>query len=190
MGKDSPTPHDVFDVRKIRRLVELMNDHEIATIDRQQADLAQRLEMAAVYTQLTTDPIHAADPIQRWRQAAGLQQTVARGIVDGDSRAITLTCRREETGRLPGQLLVAVLWAAVTGLVVLGLRRGTIAETFKRWPAAVGVAVGLAWWLWLSPSILGWAIVAASLLASWRTGWKQPVTTSGSSIISIRTAQR
>ncbi len=43
MGKDSPTPHDVFDVRKIRRLVELMNDHELAEIDLQQADQRIRL---------------------------------------------------------------------------------------------------------------------------------------------------
>ncbi|MCA9151696.1 MAG: hypothetical protein KDA92_20470, partial [Planctomycetales bacterium] len=33
-----------------------------------------------------------------------------------------------------------------------------------RWPYLPGVLAGLAWWLWLSPSWIGWVIVGLSLL--------------------------
>lgn len=34
----SPSPQDIFDVRKIRRLVELMNEHDLTEIDLRQGD--------------------------------------------------------------------------------------------------------------------------------------------------------
>lgn len=43
MSNVGPSPGDVFDVRKIRRLVELMNDHDLAEIDLRQADQRIRL---------------------------------------------------------------------------------------------------------------------------------------------------
>lgn len=45
MAKDAggSNPGDVFDVRKVRRLVELMNEHELAEIDLRQADQRIRL---------------------------------------------------------------------------------------------------------------------------------------------------
>jgi acetyl-CoA carboxylase biotin carboxyl carrier protein len=43
MSNTGAVPGDVFDVRKIRRLVELMNDHDLAEIDLRQADQRIRL---------------------------------------------------------------------------------------------------------------------------------------------------
>jgi hypothetical protein len=44
---------------------------------------------------------------------------------------------------------------------------------YGHWPPYaywLGVVAGLAWWLWLWPSVLGWLIIAGSLLASFRSG--------------------
>jgi acetyl-CoA carboxylase biotin carboxyl carrier protein len=43
MGGSTNSPGDVFDVRKIRRLVELMNEHELAEIDLRQGEQRIRL---------------------------------------------------------------------------------------------------------------------------------------------------
>src|SRR5262245_38619635 len=45
MSNPSPPPNsgDVFDVRRIRRLVELMNEHELSEIDLRQADTRIRI---------------------------------------------------------------------------------------------------------------------------------------------------
>jgi hypothetical protein len=53
--------------------------------------------------------------------------------------------------------------AVLTGLAVVGLVRGTLTETLRRWPHATGLVLGLAWWLWLSPSVVGLGIVLASI---------------------------
>jgi len=42
-------------------------------------------------------------------------------------------------------------------------------ETAQRWPHAIGVVFGLAWGMWLSPSLAGWIIVAAFLWGAIRT---------------------
>jgi hypothetical protein len=48
------------------------------------------------------------------------------------------------------------------------------------------VLVGLIWWLWLSPSVLGLVLAIACVAASMRTGWRsisRPV--SDGSVISV-----
>ncbi len=68
------------------------------------------------------------------------------------------------------------LAAAGWGLLVAGawaLGRTRRAQWLTKWPHAAGVVVGLAWWLWLSPSVLGWLIVAVSLAAAAHSAWKR-----------------
>ena len=40
MKESSATHHDIFDVRKIRRLVEMMKDHDLSEIDLQQGEVS------------------------------------------------------------------------------------------------------------------------------------------------------
>ena len=47
MTNSGEVPGDVFDVRKVRRLVELMNEHDLAEIDLRQADQRIRLRKGA-----------------------------------------------------------------------------------------------------------------------------------------------
>jgi acetyl-CoA carboxylase biotin carboxyl carrier protein len=51
----SSSNQDIFDVRKIRRLVELMNEHELAEMDLRQGDMRIQLRRA-------TEPARAASP--------------------------------------------------------------------------------------------------------------------------------
>lgn len=65
MVKDGGSnPGDVFDVRKVRRLVELMNEHELSEIDLRQADQRIRLRKGSdpVVATLPTSPAPAAAP--------------------------------------------------------------------------------------------------------------------------------
>ena len=50
---------------------------------------------------------------------------------------------------------------SVVGLAALLIRRGLLWNWFARWPYLFGVGIGLAWWLWLSPSAVGLLIVLA-----------------------------
>jgi hypothetical protein len=69
-------------------------------------------------------------------------------------------------------------WPTALGLLACALAvyvlavRGHLAEWLTRWPQVCGVAAGLGWWLFLSPSLLGWAIIALSLWSAVRFPWK------------------
>lgn len=71
-------------------------------------------------------------------------------------------------------LVLAVAWA--TGRL-------------HRWPHFFGVLLGLAWWLWLSPSVLGLGLVAVCLLAAVRSGWRRP-RSSGSALVHLSASGR
>ena len=60
----SPSNQDIFDVRKIRRLVELMNEHDLSGMDLRQGDMRIQLWRggAAAVAQAVAPPAIAAPP--------------------------------------------------------------------------------------------------------------------------------
>jgi hypothetical protein len=164
---------------------------EIDAIDARQLQIAQRLGVTDVYLQLKQEGVRVVDdPAALCQRSLRGGQSSARCLVPGRSDSVTLKLRRVQTSGLPFRLIGAISLAAAIVLVVVGLRRGTLAECFNRWPQAMGVAAGLAWWLWLQPSGLGWGIVLVSLAASLVSGWRHSPPAPQSSVISLRTRQR
>ena len=53
----SPNPGDIFDVKRIRRLVELMNEHDLSEIDLRQGD--QRIGSARAH-----EPVVTSGPVR------------------------------------------------------------------------------------------------------------------------------
>ncbi len=94
-----------------------------------------------------------------WGQRGGCG---VRGHLD-DRNGIAARMLVPEPDPWPGRLLTGAVWAALAACAVPLVRRGTLRYCFARWPYVFGVALGLAWWLWLRPSILGLAIVLAVL---------------------------
>lgn len=65
MTNSGAVPGDVFDVRKVRRLVELMNEHDLAEIDLRQADQRIRLRKGVELPSLLVGPpaVPAVGPV-------------------------------------------------------------------------------------------------------------------------------
>jgi acetyl-CoA carboxylase biotin carboxyl carrier protein len=65
MTNSGAVPGDVFDVRKVRRLVELMNEHDLAEIDLRQADQRIRLRKGVELPSLLAGPpaVPAVGPV-------------------------------------------------------------------------------------------------------------------------------
>lgn len=68
-------------------------------------------------------------------------------------------------------------WRAVAGgaivllagvLMWLGIGQTALANWLCQWPYAVGVLIGLLWWLYAVPSLLGWGVIAISLWGALR----------------------
>ena len=90
---------------------------------------------------------------------------------------------------------LASAWRVMITLLVVGLvttwlwsaeRREACAEFAMRWLRPLLVAAGLGWWLWMSPSWLGWVLIALALWAAWRR--MPPVERdAGSTIVRVQT---
>jgi acetyl-CoA carboxylase biotin carboxyl carrier protein len=87
MSGSSSGQGDVFDVRKIRKLVELMNEHDLAEVDLRQADQRIRLRRGSdpAYAQLPAPAPMAAAPSAAPPPASSGQATAA------DSQAAHIT---------------------------------------------------------------------------------------------------
>jgi hypothetical protein len=58
-----------------------------------------------------------------------------------------------------------------TAAAVVGLRRRRGLTMLQRWPHAVGLLIGLAWWWWLHPSVVGLAIAGGNVAWGLRSIW-------------------
>ena len=85
MASQTPNSGDVFDVRKIRRLVELMNEHDLTEIDLRDADVRIRLRkghdtvftaMAPAAAPAAAVPVAAQPPQQRAAEKPADEQYV------------------------------------------------------------------------------------------------------------------
>ena len=103
-----------------------------------------------------------------WAWTLGREGQTVRREVKGAMEPITVHYRLAETSwreaRLPIVLGLCVL------LVVLSLKpiRSVLGNLVVKRPYLAGVLLGVAWWLFLSPSALGWIIALASLFTAFR----------------------
>jgi hypothetical protein len=146
---------------------------EARAIVRGHDEVAARLGMTDVLAQLddqAATPREAGD-LWRWAFRQGRQPT--RAMYEGAAPTLELEYPRAAVGDLPGRLAGALL-IGLGGLgLALALRRRVAADLPWRWPHALGVAAGLFYWLYLSPSLVGWLIVAASLFTALRGPWRR-----------------
>jgi acetyl-CoA carboxylase biotin carboxyl carrier protein len=61
-GNSGSVPGDVFDVRKVRKFIELMNEHDLAEIDLRQGDQRIRLRRGPETVTVATAPAMPAGP--------------------------------------------------------------------------------------------------------------------------------
>lgn len=85
--------------------------------------------------------------------------------------------------RALGALLVVLSFCAVTLL----LRWPAVGEFVKQAPQLLGVVLGIAWWFWLTPPLVGIAIAVVFALAALRSPWPRTPAIS-SSLLSSSTA--
>jgi hypothetical protein len=76
---------------------------------------------------------------------------------------------------LAARLAAVVSILLLSVLAVLCIRRGDFQEVTWGWPHSVAVAAGLAWWLWLWPSYVGWLPIIVVALTTLYRGRRRAV---------------
>ena len=162
---------------------------EIQSIDRRQAQVAEAMGVAEIRARLAAGPRVAEAAEELWPPTLDRSQPASRCVVRGPSDSITLSYHATGVQRFDSRPRAAILLGAVVLLLVAGMRRGLRSAWACRWPHLLGVGAGLAWWLWLWPSILGLVLALLSLAASVRWVWR-PSRDSPSAIVPLSPGPR
>lgn len=83
-------PGDVFDVRKVRKFIELMNEHDLAEIDLRQGEQRIRLRRGPEAVTVATMPTMSAAPVSVSSSAGGSGERKAVEAAGDDSKAMVI----------------------------------------------------------------------------------------------------
>jgi hypothetical protein len=109
----------------------------------------------------------AHDPVEVWQLQQTSQGPATRCVMRGTApRVVVSYAQSSQESILRTILAVSILGGSV--LMCLVLRMPTVTEWLARWPYLVGVLLGITWWLFLTPSMLGLFIVLACVIGSLR----------------------
>ncbi|MCH2398373.1 MAG: hypothetical protein MK364_04645, partial [Pirellulales bacterium] len=127
-------------------------------------DVGQRLEIVEPQSTLTTapGPLALVTRLGDYREGIYLQFT-------GDQSTLKLGRHVAFDRSVIWRTLAAILTVVVACVVWRGLSRQWNMERLTWHASTGGIVLGLVWWLWLSPSWLGWLIIGCSLLVAMRT---------------------
>jgi len=100
------------------------------------------------------------------------------------SGSISLASSRTKDGASSRHLALSAWLLGTAFLAMVGVWRGIWASLFRQWPHLCGVAIGLAWWIWLRPEALGLLLVLLSLASCFCSGWRR-TGQSASAIVSL-----
>jgi hypothetical protein len=139
---------------------------EADAIKQQNPALAQRLGAADALTPLSAAPRVAGSPDEILRCSLGAAPSAVQCACEGPADSLTLDYRQAASDGLYHRLAAAAVLAVLLALGIVGFGRGKLTQTLRRWPHATAAVLGLAWWWWLSPSVLGLGIVLLSALAA------------------------
>jgi hypothetical protein len=134
---------------------------------------------------LPPDPMSAM-PVQlsTWELAQAVAGGWAYCVADGDAARLVVSGLPSSVKQRQAQLggLVAIFAIAASTIAIMRWPAGR--EFFCRWPHAIAFVMGLAYWAFLWPSVLGLLIAAGSTWLALRPGWPgQSMRVEGSTVI-------
>jgi hypothetical protein len=144
----------------------------VEALEQDQAAFAARLGTTELRNQIAAEPAPPPGTVDVWSLTqAESGEPATRCIFQGAVSRLEVNYDSPPRGDLPERAVVAWSIVGISLIVYLLLLRGAMGEWFVQKPHALGVLIGLAWWLWLAPSILGWVIVLVSILGALRFPW-------------------
>ena len=125
--------------------------------------------------QITTTPPAMTTTDQLWHHSQATRQPAIRMMFKGPHAAVQIHYPYQRWADIPPHAALATLLVALTILTGVLLQRPTVVDAIVVRPHLLGVVAGLLWWLFLSPSVFGWVIVAISLFTSLHVVWPRTV---------------
>jgi hypothetical protein len=133
-------------------------------VDVQQEEIAQRLDVGELKSQAESESLRTVELAHVWRIASDRSRATGRGTFPGTRDRIQVHHRLEANDTTTERLAAVIVLVAIVVIAFLLLPHPLFANGIGRYPQLLGVFLGIVWWLWFAPSLLGWIIVLLSLL--------------------------
>jgi hypothetical protein len=130
----------------------------------------------------------ADNPPALWQYCLDRPDDTTRCLAADGAASVVLDYQARALDSWWGRFFAACGLGLLAAACLLGSLRGVSLAFFSRWPHVLGVVAGLAWWLWLWPSALGWLVILATLACSIRSGWKWSRPRSNQNPLAARTS--
>ena len=152
--------------------IDALDRRKVERIESQQAQIAERI-FASVLPDDGVSPASATElsAVQRWRLSRSWPARITRYAFDNAMPVVAARPVPWAAGDGFGRLLACIAVAVLTLGTWVTARWSLFADLVHRWPQLLGVAAGLAWWLLLEPSLLGWFIIGGSLASALWPRW-------------------
>jgi hypothetical protein len=134
---------------------------ELAQQQQAHREAATKLEVMEAHEQLLSRT-DSADQLSVWQQTQASNLDVRRWKFSGAAPSMPAPLQATRPRAFPTPWIVAAVLAVVGWGAVRLVNLPQLDDV--RWLNALGVLVGIAWWLWLQPSVFGWLLVGVSLL--------------------------
>jgi hypothetical protein len=141
--------------------------------------------------QSTDQPPLALRSERLWPALLDRRTPTATCVVEGSSASLEVATSQDRSDGAGGRWLAAAALAALTAVAAWTIRRRVLTGLVTARPHAVGVAVGLLWWLCLWPSWLGWLVVVLFAALGIAQRWSPPFPApAGSGVFQVAAPRR
>jgi len=144
---------------------------ELRTIYEQQTALAERLGTSSLRDALARSREVSREVADLWQHLAARRAPAIQLVGVDPADSVLLRYARPEHDARGTQVAASILLGLAGILGFYAVRVTWNVPWLDACPQLVGVGVGLAWWLWLEPSLFGWLIVAVSVLSAVWSPW-------------------
>lgn len=148
---------------------------ELNALDRKHQQSRDRVGLAWKLNRKLVDSESDDSPLESFRRVFSPRRNVTRYVLAPETSDVRISLAPVLSDESFHQHALSGGLAALGLLFAVLLTWSRSRDLVHRWSCAICVAIGLAWWLWLTPSVLGWVWVLGGIGTSLRPGWRARV---------------
>jgi hypothetical protein len=133
----------------------------IQAIAARQTEIAERLGTTAVLAEVKRSSLVAQEPSELFDTLLETDVAPARFVFPAAHTKLELRRGWQFSQGLAERFAAAALIVVASVIAVLCIRSGRCRFLGWGWPHSIATIGGLAWWLWLRPSLVGWLLIVA-----------------------------
>lgn len=141
-------------------------DAVLAASEVKRKEIATRLGAGELEPETKSGSSKASEPVDVWRIALDRSAPTHHCAFSGARETIEFRHTTDVKGTGAERWAAAAVLLGITVLCLVTLPNPSLEHCLRRYPQLLGIPLGMVWWLWLTPSLLGLIILLLAGLGS------------------------